>query len=127
VAERENRRGWLDIARGCAIILRWERVAGSRRRAIGRRSTLRTILGDAIHRRPGSRGLRFVGVLSILCCSASLSREHEPAPAAFDQVAKNLSPAGGAVLELASQDFTDGRQRQVGEKCEHGTSCLNIW
>jgi DNA-binding CsgD family transcriptional regulator len=79
---------------------------GGKRTAIGPQSTLGTILGDALHR-PGSHGLRFRwGITNLVLFSIPLE-EHAPAPAAFDQVAKTLSPAEGAVIELASRGYSN--------------------
>ena len=81
---------------------------GRKRTVIGPRSTSGTgTLGDAIHRRPGSRGLRFRwGTTNLVLFSIPLE-ERAPTPAAFHHIAKNLSPAEGVVIELASRGHSN--------------------
>jgi DNA-binding CsgD family transcriptional regulator len=58
-------------------------------------------------RRPASRGLRFRwGTTDLVLFSIPLE-EHAPAPAGLDKVAANLSPAEGAVIELASRGYSN--------------------
>ena len=57
--------------------------------------------------RKAARGLRFCwGATNLVLFSIPLE-EYAPAPAAFDQVAKNLSPAERTVVELASRGYSN--------------------